>query len=423
MRAGRDDSEAVQPALLVLNQMAGPLTCQLVEEFAATVGPVALLTGHPDTLQKTTGARIQIYPASPYSRSGLVAGTRSWIRFVWESFRWVMKWPSRIPLLVFSNPPFLPWLAYLLYRLRGQPFAIMVHDVYPDVLVQLHVLQARHPIVRMWRRLNRIAYLRANAIFTIGHRMSAAIAAQVRQCGSSPWKIEVAYPYADLRAIRPIPKLANPFALEHGQVEKLTVMYSGNMGHGHDIESVLAAAHSLQARRNLAFLFVGSGPKARLVADAAERQNNVKLLPWQPDDRLCYSLATADIAIVALEPGLGATSLPSKTFWYAAAGAAIIAICDPESELADVLRRYDCGCCVRPGRVDQLIETLVELADDPARLSGLRTRSLAAAEELGGTRARQRAPQLLRHAFGITPAIDIGRLASSHHEVEFVAKP
>ena len=46
------------PKLLVLNQMAGPMTWELVEDFAARIGPLALLTGHPDTLRhwRSTGS-------------------------------------------------------------------------------------------------------------------------------------------------------------------------------------------------------------------------------------------------------------------------------------------------------------------------------------------------------------------------------
>ena len=200
-----------------------------------------------------------------------------------------------------------------------------------------------------------------------------------------------------------IPALLNPFAAKHGQLEKVTVMYSGNMGRGHDIDSVIAAAGRLQRREDLDFLFIGSGPKVGLVEAAASTLPNVRLLPWQPDDQLCYSLAAADIGIVALEPELGATSLPSKTFWYAAAGAAIIAICPPESDLADLVTHFGCGFVIGPGQEEQLATTIAELASRPDELRRLRQRSWAAAEELGGPAGRQRVPLLLQTAFQIRP--------------------
>ena len=42
-----------KPALLILNQMAGPMTWELAEDVGEALGCVALLTGHPDTLQPT----------------------------------------------------------------------------------------------------------------------------------------------------------------------------------------------------------------------------------------------------------------------------------------------------------------------------------------------------------------------------------
>ena len=56
------------PKLLVWNQMAGPMTWELVEDLADRVGPVALLTGHPDTLSK---------PSSRTRAASSMAGSRS----------------------------------------------------------------------------------------------------------------------------------------------------------------------------------------------------------------------------------------------------------------------------------------------------------------------------------------------------------
>ena len=46
--------------------------------------------------------------------------------------------------------------------------------------------------------------------------------------------------------------------------------------------------------------------------------------------------------------------LPSKTFSALAAGQAILAICPKDSDLADLVLKYDCGWVVAPGDVKSL---------------------------------------------------------------------
>ena len=82
MPARQSHTHVVRPVILVLNQMAGPLTWQLVEELTVAVGPVALLTGHPDTLQKAKVGYL-LHSGNPnLLRSGLAADTRGHRRAV-----------------------------------------------------------------------------------------------------------------------------------------------------------------------------------------------------------------------------------------------------------------------------------------------------------------------------------------------------
>src|SRR5262245_43516931 len=93
--------------LLVLNQMAGPMTWELAEELTKAADRVALLTGHPDTLSKGGRHTIQLYSAVPYDRGSIGKRLLSWFRYVAQALRWIYRWPSATPLLLFSNPPVL----------------------------------------------------------------------------------------------------------------------------------------------------------------------------------------------------------------------------------------------------------------------------------------------------------------------------
>ncbi|MDJ0753301.1 MAG: glycosyltransferase family 4 protein [Ardenticatenaceae bacterium] len=322
--------------MIILNQMAGPITWELAEDLGHAVGQVALLTGHPDTLQKVD-PNVELTAAPVYQRGSFPVRAFSWVRYWVAAFFWCWRYPAQTPLLLFSNPPLLIWLGYVLKKLRGQRFTVMVHDIYPDVLVRLAGFSPNHPLIRVWLWLNRRAYQEAEAVMTLGEYMAATLGKQFDPLQTPAGRIEVIYPWVDTERIKPIPKEDNWFAREHGQVGKLTVMYSGNMGLGHDIETMIDAAERLNGRDDIHFMFIGGGPKWQLVEEALARRHlpNVTLLPWQDEAVLPYSLATADVALVSMEEEMIGLMVPSKLIYSMSAGSEIIAIVNAPCELSE----------------------------------------------------------------------------------------
>lgn len=362
-------NKAPLPRLLILNQMAGPMTWELAEDLGKTLGPVALLTGHPDTLKKgATG--VTLFKASAYQRGGYGRRVLTWLLYCLEAFVWLWRWPASVPMLLFSNPPILCWLGYLMFKLRGQRYAVMVHDIYPDVLVGLGKLSKDHWLVRLWRVLNRRAYEHARVVMTLGEYMAANLDKQFDARRTPAGRVEVVYPWVDTDVIKPMPKEQNWFAQKYGQIGKLTVMYSGNMGLGHDIETMLEAARQLRDWPAIHFMFIGAGPKWTLVENALRRGNltNVTLLPWQPEEVLPYSLGTADITLVSLEGGISGLAIPSKAIYAIASGSILLTLACEESDLSAWANKYSIGRNVASRRVVTLIDGIKGYAID---LTGL----------------------------------------------------
>jgi glycosyltransferase involved in cell wall biosynthesis len=372
------------PALLILNQMAGPMTWELAEDLGQALGGVALLTGHPDTLAKEGRETVALYPAAPYQRGSYLRRVISWLRYLAQAFFWLWRMPRDVPLLIFSNPPLLPWLGWLMRRLRGQRYAVMVHDVWPDVLVRMGVWPERHPAVRLWRGLNRRAYEGADVVMTLGETMAANLARQFDPQRTQHGRIEIIPPWADTEVIRPIPKAENGFAREHGQVGKLTVMYSGNMGMAHDIETMLAAAQSLQDAPDIHFMFIGAGPKWQVAADTIREHGltNVTLLGWQPEVALPFSLAAADVGLVSLEDDADGLAMPSKVYTMMAAGTALLGLSRGASDLASVIERHQCGVNVEPEDVNGFVQAVMRFREEAGFLAACQRRARRAAEEV-----------------------------------------
>jgi glycosyltransferase involved in cell wall biosynthesis/thiamine kinase-like enzyme len=370
-----------RPAVAVLNQMAGPMGWDTAEELGKQKGPVPLLTGHPDILKRGSNKYVTLHRAVAYDRRSFPRRIISWLCYLVQAFLWIWRLPKETSLLLYSNPPMLPWLGYLMHLLRGQRYSVMVWDIYPDILVRKKVLSARNPITRAWYWLNRKSYEKADVVMTLGEYMAANLGKQFDATRTRAGKVEVIYPWVDTEKIKPIPKEENWFAKKHNQVGKLTVMYSGNMGYGHDIETMLAAAEQLQDQPDIHFMFIGDGPKWKLVEKIINEKKlaNVTLLPWQPEEVLPYSLATADIGLVSIEDESVGLMLPSKAFSLLAEGTPLIVLSGNKTVLADIAERYGCCYMICPGNADQLISLVLKLSSPQSNLSELKMQSRIAA--------------------------------------------
>lgn len=353
--------------LLVLNQMAGPMTWELVVDLARQIGRVDLLTGHPDTLQKGSQGNVYLHKSIAYERGGNLKRMWCWIRYAWHAFHWMRRWPADTPVLIFSNPPIAAWVGALMHRLRDKPFIVMVHDIYPDAAIRMGVCNGKHPLIGVWRWCNRRAYERASAVMTLGKHMAECIGGQFDAKNTAAGEVVVVPPWADNDVLQPLEKSSNWFAAKHGQADRFTVMYSGNMGRGHDLETILEVARRLRGDDRIGFLFVGAGPKWEVLRQALDKEDlpHVRLLPWQDEDVIPFSLATADLAVVSLEPEMSGLAVPSKAFYFFAVGTPVVAICKGQTELADAVRDFDCGTVVQPGDADQLEQTILFAAGDP----------------------------------------------------------
>ena len=386
------------PKLLILNQMAGPMTWELAEDAGRILGHVAVLTGHPDTLAKGSTGQVRLYPAATYRRGSFFRRALSWLHYSWQAFFWLWRWPADIPVLLFSNPPILVWVGYLLCILRGQRYSVMVHDIYPDILVRLAGYSEGHLLIRLWRWLNRKAYENAESVMTLGELMAENLEKQFDSSRTHAGQVDVVYPWVDTDKIKPIPKEENWFARKYGQVGKLTVMYSGNMGLGHDIETMLEAARLLEGNPDIHFMFIGAGPKWGLVAETIKLENppNITLLPWQPEEILPYSLACADVALVSLETGMENLAVPSKAIYAIGAGAYLILFASGENDLADWAERYGFGS-VLPPDARQVAETLARLQHSPDAFQEKQQQARQAAERIFSRKLN--APRLLQVVF------------------------
>ena len=267
-------------------------------------------------------------------------------------------------LMVTTEPPYLPVLAYLLHLLFRQPYLCVVYDLYPEVAIALGVVSEKHVLARLWRSLNRLTWCHAKGIVVLSQTMKPHI---IAQCPEVAHKVSVIHNWADPDLICPRPKAENWFAQEHGLDQVFTILYSGNMGRCHDLDTILAAA--LELRHDpVRFVFVGAGAKCQPSIDWVQAQGltNCLFLPYQPKKTLPFSLTACDLSLVSLVEGVEGLVVPSKLYGSLAAGRPVAAICEPHSYLRSLLQDGGFGQAFDNGDGVGLAAFIRQLMANPA---------------------------------------------------------
>jgi glycosyltransferase involved in cell wall biosynthesis len=301
-------------------------------------------------------------------------------------------------LFLASNPPFLGLVGYIFKRLRRQHYVVLIYDIFPDGLVRFGLLKESALITRLWVKMNRVVWENADIVFTIGDKMRDELERKFDASKTPVGKIVVVPNWANTDWIRPLAKAENEFARKYDLVGKLTIMYSGNLGETHDIETILAAARELKEQESIRFVIIGDGSKKQTVERAKCRDDlaNLTVLALQPEQTLPCSLAAAEIGIVTLDSGCEGLSVPSKTFYYMAAGCALIGLCDGDSEVAHIIYEHNCGITVEPGDVEAMVSAILALARDESKLNSYRVNSRSAAEKFYSRRNTSRYLEAMR---------------------------
>ena len=367
------------PHILMLNQVAGPLFRELAEDLAVEFGGADLLSGHLDDVARQPHAALRMIPGPDYDRRSLWRRGWSWSAFFLRALRETLRSDHDTLLLIVSNPPFLSAVGWIASVLRNQNYCVLVYDLYPGVLVRLGRIAEKGMIAHLWRFFNRRVWGRAKIVFTIGDYM----AKNLRREGGLGCDIRVVPVWADVDFVRPLPKNQNPFVQSLGWQDRTIVLYSGNLGDTHNLDSLLEVANRLSDRGDLGFLIIGSGSKWAAICAYIEKHQleNVKLLPFQPESMLPQTLPAGDISVVSMEPAIAGYMVPSKSYYYLAAGSALLAIMPPTNEVADLVEQNGCGLRVDPDDTDALHEAILALAENPARLSTYQARSRQLAEQ------------------------------------------
>jgi colanic acid biosynthesis glycosyl transferase WcaI len=369
-------------SLLVLSQVYPPDPASVGQHMADVASAMAargrrtvVLTadrGYDDPTRRfprreeLDGVEVRRLPFSSFGKRSIIIRVLGGLAFALQAVWTALRLGAIDGVLVSTSPPLTQLAGLLVSRLRRVPLTLWVMDLNPDQMVALKLLRPGHPVARAFDWLNRRVLARARDVIVLDRFMAERVLAKldVRD------KLTVLPPWPHEDHLGPTPRDSNPFRREHGLDGKLVVMYSGNHGPSNPLRTVLDAAVRLREDPRFAFVFVGGGiGKSEVDAVAGP---SILSLPYEPLDRLRYSLSAADVHLVTIGDGVVGIVHPCKVYGAMAVARPVLLVGPEQSHVGDLLARDEIGWRVGHGDVDGLVALLRSLADEGAAALGAR---------------------------------------------------
>ena len=350
---------------------------ELAEGLARRGHQVRVVTGMPNYPQRQIYEGYQGKLYSTEERNGVtIQRSYMWVKpkpslldrvlldssFVITSFfQAVRGWrPDMILLTVPPLPVCVP--AALLSWLHNCPIVLNVQDILPEAAVHVGLLKNK-TMIRVFEALETFAYRTAHTISVIADGFIENLEGK----GVPSSKLTCIPNWVDTSFIRPMLKEGNTFRTENGLDGKFVVLYAGNIALTQGLETVIEAAAKLRHIPEIAFAIVGESKAIKKLKQHCEAHgaNNVKLLPFQPREKLPEMLAAADVGLIVQKRNVVSFNMPSKTQVLLASGRAVIASVPSTGSAAKAIEKSRGGVVVEPENPEALANQILKLYDDP----------------------------------------------------------
>ena len=295
-------------------------------------------------------------------RAGFLGRIINYFSFTFMVLLHLLKTAKYRAVVVYSNPPILPWIASWAKVLFGTKLIFVSYDLYPEVATVTNTLREGNIICRLMNHINKCVFRRADSVVALSSEMKDFIL-QNREISEEKvtvipnWYQDRGELSRDLRDNR----------FREAAAGKFVVSYFGNMGTMQDMDTILGAIHQLRDDPGIFFLFAGHGNKMEKLKTIAAEEciSNIAIYDFLHGKDFADALAISDCAFVSLEKGATGLCVPSKTYSYMMQGIPLMAIMDD----CDIVRDIEAGAgaWVRNGESVKLADTIRALRADPEK--------------------------------------------------------
>ncbi len=284
---------------------------------------VGLTSGSSSTVREIVSEgeifEIARLAAKRYDKTGLVRRLLWSFQTDFRLIRAVIRDPrSRGADVLFTgSPPFMLYFAFLAKWFRGARLIYRITDFYPEVLI---AAWGKRPLLLvLLERFTWFLRRRVDAFEVLGEDQRQLLIAK----GVAPERITLKRDIAPVSA----PGIAKPIARPGELANRKVLLYSGNYGVAHEIDTVVAGLvqHHRDGGGEFGLWLNASGSGVKTIVG----QLSAAQVPFARSepvalDQLSALLASADAHLITLRRGFSGLVVPSKIYGCLASGRPIL---------------------------------------------------------------------------------------------------
>ncbi|MEZ6242481.1 MAG: glycosyltransferase family 4 protein [Phycisphaerales bacterium] len=326
------------------------------------------------------GVEIRRMPLSSFGNASIPLRILAQLLFLVQAIAHGLFTRKLACLFVSTSPPMCAVGALVIRAIRRVPLKYWVMDVNPDQVIELGKMKPGSLPVKLMLRFQQAVLKRADDVIVLDRFMGD----RINKMRDVSEKLHVIPPWAHDDVLEPIPHETNPFRKDYALDGKFVVMYSGNHGFSTPVTTILDAAVRLKDRDDIVFAFIGGGVGKEDVRRTIATHNpgNILDLPYQPLEKIKYSLSAADLHVVTVGPQVVGVVHPCKVYGAMAVARPILLVAPDPCHASDILKNHEIGWHVNHADVDATVAAIEQAAsaspERRARMGELAREALAA---------------------------------------------
>ena len=360
-------------------QSSGYLVVDIINQFTDDYKNVSFISGKIESSSRSLNSKVKLTKIIAYNKKNIFTRLYTWIYSTLQiSYNLIFNFKD-YEIVYVTNPPTSYFVSFFLKN----PFSVIVFDIYPDALLNINI-STNNLIYKCWATVNKKVFKKAKFIFTIG----LAMADRLEQYAEKE-KIILINNWSAFN--KKLNKNDSSFIETNNLKNKFIIMYSGNLGFTHPLESIIEVAKRFFQDKQIKFVFIGEGKKkkALIKLSNAYKLNNCLFLPWQDEKNLPFILSCANLGVVTLNKETSSLSVPSKTYNLLAAGVPILSISTYKSELSNMIKKYKNGANFNDRDIDLICQYIREIKNNKVKQNELSKKSLIASRDFTYSNAKK----------------------------------
>ncbi len=265
-------------------------------------------------------------------------------------------------IISLSNPPFISLMSGFWGKLYGKETIFWLMDMYPDALEAKNPGSKNGFVYKILDWFARKQYSLNKQIVCL----SSCMEEKLVEKGVPTEKVSIIQNWADDRVFA-----ADPKSIEDGIFsqfkDRFVLTYFGNMGIGHQFDSMLGLAERFANHPLISIVFVGGGHRKTEIQawQEANPMENFHLFDYISPEQVPELLAITHFSFISIRQGFEAIIVPSKLYPSLAAGVPIILYSPQNNEIDKTIETHGVGGTFKEGEIDDAASYIESFLSDP----------------------------------------------------------